>query len=144
MPSQAEAGNELIGQRVLAVCASGSSYPFGPLIHTTVSIDESCPASFRFVKPDGRIYGFDSVRGYERYSFSSHQLMTVEREQWALPVFPKDRFSIFVTGDMDCGRFGDPSLQTVCSFGQRFLDAIQADLPDLFRTLLRRNGQNLP
>ena len=101
-------------------------------------------AMCKVVRPGEQFYSFDSVRWNERYSFSPHRLTSVRRDAWALPVFPDEKFSIFVTSNMKCGLFGDPLDQTICVFGQDFLGAIVADPPDLLGNPIRKDGHSLP
>lgn len=98
-------------------------------------------AMCKVVGREERFYSFDATRWYEHYSFFPHRLTSVGRDEWALPVFPADAFTIFVTSGMECGLFGDPLDQTICIFGHEFLEAIRADLTELFENPIRINGQ---
>ncbi len=100
-------------------------------------------AMCKVVQPDERFYSFDAIRWYEHYSFLPHQLTSVRRDEWALPVFPDDAYTVFVTSEMEFGLFGDPLDKTICVFGHEFVEAICADPPDLFRKPVRKNGHPL-
>lgn len=92
--------------------------------------------------PDESLYAHDVVKWTEHYTFYPHRIKSVTREEWALPVFPDECFTIMLTADRTAGIFGDPLDQTMCIFGETLLDAIFVDLPRLFEAPLRENGYN--
>jgi Protein of unknown function (DUF2716) len=59
---------------------------------------------------------------------------------WPVPVLPDGVYTLFLAPDGRFGIFGHPWEMTVCVFGRGLLDAFGADLPWLFRKLVRKDG----
>jgi hypothetical protein len=92
-------------------------------------------------RPGERLYALDSLHWYEHYTFDPHRLESAGRESWALPVYPDDNYVIVLAPDFRFGVIGDPLERTVCIFGQELLEAISADLPRVFGTVMRMNRE---
>ncbi len=60
---------------------------------------------------------------------------------WSIPVLPDGDYYIFLSPDFRFGTFGHPWEETICVFGQELLDAFAQHPPQLFREIVRSNGQ---
>jgi hypothetical protein len=61
-------------------------------------------------------------------------------EQFERSVFPDGDYHIFLAQDFSFGFFGHPWEETVCAFGERLLQAMEQHRPQLFTSVLRRDG----
>ncbi|MEI8384015.1 MAG: DUF2716 domain-containing protein [Planctomycetota bacterium] len=89
---------------------------------------------------DERLYILDSLRWYENYSFSPHQVKSVWTHQWPLPVFPKDNYTIILAANMQFGVFGNPLEKTFCIFGDGLLRSLQPHMTAIFGPPVRTCG----
>lgn len=83
--------------------------------------------------PDSSIYALDWQ--HESFWFNPHQANDFE-----IPPFPDGDYYIFLTQDFSAGLFGHPWEQTICVFGDCFIDAARENLPKLLSTVHRTSG----
>lgn len=62
-------------------------------------------------------------------------------DDWPVPAFPNGDYYIFLAQDLCFGVFGHPWEQTMCVFGRALLEALQADMPELFAAPIRIGGR---
>lgn len=89
---------------------------------------------------DERLFVLDSLRWFENYSFSPHQVKSVCTHQWPLPVFPKDNYTIILAANMQFGVFGNPLEKTFCIFGDGLLRSLQPHMTAIFGPPVRTCG----
>ncbi|WP_339155543.1 DUF2716 domain-containing protein [Actinomadura luteofluorescens] len=75
------------------------------------------------------------------YRFWPHRLSKPEDyESWVVPVFPDDDYYIFLSQDLSFGTFGHPWEASLCAYGERLLEAVEARNTGVLSSVLRRNG----
>ncbi len=82
---------------------------------------------------DSSIYALDWQ--HESFWFRPH-----EATEFEVPPFPNGDYYIFLTQDFSTGLFGHPWEQTICIFGDSFIDAARENLPELLSTVHRSSG----
>ncbi|SNS34346.1 Protein of unknown function [Actinomadura mexicana] len=77
------------------------------------------------------------------YRFWPHRMTEPENDvSWAIPVFPDGDYYIFLSQDLSFGTFGHPWEASLCVYGDRLLEAVEARNNGTLGGVLRRNGRS--
>ncbi|MGI5206444.1 DUF2716 domain-containing protein [Spirillospora sp. CA-108201] len=78
------------------------------------------------------------------YRFWPHRMTEPEnKDSWVVPVFPDDDYDIFLAQDFSFGTFGHPWEASLCVWGERLLEAVEARNDNVLSSVLRRDGRML-
>lgn len=76
------------------------------------------------------------------YRFWPHRMSKPEDDQsWEIPVFPDGDYYIFLSQDLSFGTFGHPWEASLCVYGERLLEAVEARNNGVLSSVLRRDGR---
>jgi hypothetical protein len=74
------------------------------------------------------------------YEFLPHEVRRPrDQSSWLIPALPSGEYHMFVTSDFRLGSLGHPWEETVCVFGEGFLDVYQRLTPLLSSQLIRKS-----
>jgi hypothetical protein len=94
------------------------------------------------VSEDDFVFAYDPY--HQSYKFWPHQLFRFDSEfEWPISPYPDGDYCAFFASNLKSGLFGYPWVQaTVCVFGNRFLDGMQACRPNGFAQVIRIGGKS--
>jgi hypothetical protein len=82
----------------------------------------------QFVAADESVFALDWQ--HNSYEFFPHRFRFADDPMnWQIPALPSGEYHIFVTKDYRLGSLGHPWEQTVCVFGEGFVDAYEQASP---------------
>ena len=88
------------------------------------------------IAPDEFLYVLDWQHAC--YRFYPHPSYAGKPIKWLVPVLPNGDYYIFLRQDFTFGLFGHPWEQTICVFGEPFLNVLEKDKPLLFSNIIRK------
>ncbi|MFF4244361.1 DUF2716 domain-containing protein [Streptomyces sp. NPDC001822] len=75
------------------------------------------------------------------YRFAPQGVGGPGQPAWPLSPYPDGDYYIYLSEDFRMGSFGHPWEQSLCLFGQEFLDAASAEVEELLGKPIRRSGK---
>ncbi|MET9876460.1 DUF2716 domain-containing protein [Actinacidiphila glaucinigra] len=75
------------------------------------------------------------------YRFTPHEVGGPGQPAWPLSPYPDGDYYIFLSQDFSMGSFGHPWEESLCLFGNAFLDAVSTEVDGLLGPPIRRAGR---
>ncbi|MFE7712721.1 DUF2716 domain-containing protein [Streptomyces sp. NPDC057486] len=75
------------------------------------------------------------------YRFIPHEVGGPGQPAWPLSPYPDGDYYVFLSEDFRMGSFGHPWEQSICLFGEEFLDAVSTEVDKVLGPPIRRSGR---
>lgn len=91
------------------------------------------------VGPHGTLLALDWQ--HTSYRFAPQEVVGVAQRAWPLSPYPDGDYYIYLSEDFRTGSFGHPWEESLCLFGQAFLDSVAAEVDAVLGAPIRRSGR---